>query len=286
MDFSIPLLVVVGAYFFYKKKKNDKKKVTMAIMKSQLLSECIEKNNLDPDKRTKIILEATENGGLSTGDISKVEDLLFDDYLNRTLIDDMLDPKLVDKVVGIYSFLRQNTTPLHQLKLALHVWTTSWYMEKENKLQKMDYHDPSIILKKDEVILLCVDNTNSNKYKTTTSRINYSGPTASIRIAKGIRYRAGSMNVSRETKTELITEDSGPIFFTNKRLIFKGNKSNKVIDYDKIISLEITEAGLTIGRSNAQTLTYFEFNDYEFLCSVLSFAVYNDEIEIAEPNRV
>ena len=62
--------------------------------------------------------------------------------------------------------------------------------------------------------------------RTRTTRINYAGPTASIRIAKGLRFRLGSIAPQRVTTDELTRIDQGTVFFTNKRVIFDGSKKN------------------------------------------------------------
>jgi hypothetical protein len=73
--------------------------------------------------------------------------------------------------------------------------------------------------------------------RTVTKRINYGGPTARIKIMKGVYYRAGSLAVQRVTQDELHTIDQGQVFITNKRLIFLGSKKNSNIQLNKILSL-------------------------------------------------
>jgi len=73
--------------------------------------------------------------------------------------------------------------------------------------------------------------------RTVTKRINYGGPTARIKIMKGVYYRAGSIGVQRVTSEELQTIDSGQVFITNRRLIFLGRKKNTNIQLNKILSL-------------------------------------------------
>jgi hypothetical protein len=86
--------------------------------------------------------------------------------------------------------------------------------------------------------------------RTVTKRINYGGPTARIRIMKGVYYRAGSMGVQRVTSEELKFIDSGQLYLTNKRLIFVGNKKNSSIQLGKILSINPYSDGVGIEKDS------------------------------------
>src|SRR5690606_2881585 len=70
--------------------------------------------------------------------------------------------------------------------------------------------------------------------RRVTKRINYGGPTARIKIAKGVYYRMGSIGVQKVSEDVWQTIDSGQLYLTNKRLIFMGEKGNKIIQLNKI----------------------------------------------------
>lgn len=59
-----------------------------------------------------------------------------------------------------------------------------------------------------------------HELRTRTVRVDYAGPTASIRICKGVRYRVGSITPRRITKEELTHIDDGTVYITSKRIIF------------------------------------------------------------------
>lgn len=86
--------------------------------------------------------------------------------------------------------------------------------------------------------------------RTVTKRINYGGPTARIKIMKGVYYRAGSMGVQRVTSEELKFIDSGQLYLTNKRIIFVGNKKNSNIQISKILSINPYSDGVGVEKDS------------------------------------
>lgn len=104
---------------------------------------------------------------------------------------------------------------------------------------------------------------NENCYFTTpigwsetrkeVKRYNYSGPTARIKIMKGVYYRAGSMAVSPQTTESLKLIDSGILYLTNKRLIFMGEKGNKQIRLTAILGFEHVGSGYLIQKSTGKS---------------------------------
>ena len=91
------------------------------------------------------------------------------------------------------------------------------------------------------------------EYRKIPKRINYGGVTGRIKIAKGISYRYGSIAGNRVSQDELVKIDSGTVYFTNKRIIFKGNFGNKSIPLSKIIDIEEYTDGLTIQRATGKS---------------------------------
>ena len=104
--------------------------------------------------------------------------------------------------------------------------------------------------------------------RKVTRRINYAGPTARIRIAKGIYYRMGSMNVQPVSEDVWRTIDSGMIYLTNKRLIFMGSKGNKTIRLNRILDIKPYTNGVDI-QKDAGRSPFLEFNNNVDLFSMI-----------------
>lgn len=89
--------------------------------------------------------------------------------------------------------------------------------------------------------------------RTRTVRINYHGPVASIRIARGLRYRFGSITPQRITRDELTLVDTGTVYLTNKRVIFNGEKKNTSIRYSAMIGIEVFSDALKLEKANGRS---------------------------------
>lgn len=88
--------------------------------------------------------------------------------------------------------------------------------------------------------------------RKVTKRINYAGPTAKIKIMKGVHYRIGSAQIQRVTNEELVEVDKGKLYITSKRLIFVGSKKNTNILYSKILSFIPYKDGIEIVKDSGR----------------------------------
>ncbi len=111
--------------------------------------------------------------------------------------------------------------------------------------------------------------------RTVTQRINYAGPTARIKIMKGIYYRAGSIGVQRITSEQLLVIDSGQVYITNKRIIFIGNKKNTNIPLNKILSVNPYSDGIGIEKDSGKSPIIRVSNNADILAMTLG-RVIND----------
>ena len=93
------------------------------------------------------------------------------------------------------------------------------------------------------------------QYKTVTQRINYAGPTARIRICKGVSYRIGSARVQRVTSEVLSPIDAGTMYVTNKRVILLGARKTSSIRLNKIVSYTPYSNGIEIFKDTGKSMT-------------------------------
>ena len=111
--------------------------------------------------------------------------------------------------------------------------------------------------------------------RTVTKRTNYAGPTARIKIMKGIYYRVGSIGVQRITSEQLLLIDSGQLYITNKRIIFVGNKKNTNIQLSKILSVNPYTDGVGIEKETGKSPIIRVSNNADILAMTLG-RVIND----------
>jgi hypothetical protein len=89
--------------------------------------------------------------------------------------------------------------------------------------------------------------------RTRTTRITYGGPIATVRIAKGLRYRIGSIAPHRMTKEEMTHIDSGPIYFTSKRVLFRGAKKNAAIRFTALVGLQAYSDAIMLEKATGRS---------------------------------
>lgn len=140
---------------------------------------------------------------------------------------------------------------------------------EQGVLRPTAYSDLNIILQPGEVTYWGSP-AELRKHKRVTQRVSYGGTSTSIRIMKGVRYRAGSYTVSRSTKDVLVAEDRGTLWVTNKRICFNGPRKNFTIPFDKILHLELNADGLLIAKNGRETPYLVGLGDYEVPAAIIS----------------
>lgn len=88
--------------------------------------------------------------------------------------------------------------------------------------------------------------------RTITCRIRYAGPTASIRIMKGVRFRLGDLAVSNVTQDVMEHLDSGILYFTSKRLLFDGEHKSTSIPLSRVMNFRCFDDALVIEKDTGK----------------------------------
>ncbi len=109
--------------------------------------------------------------------------------------------------------------------------------------------------------------------RTRTERINYGGPVASFRIAKGLHYRVGSVRVQRITREELTEIDRGTVYLTNKRVIFDGGKKNTTLRLNSLLSFTPCSDGVVLEKSSGKSPHLLLEGDVELFNAILGSAL-------------
>ena len=113
--------------------------------------------------------------------------------------------------------------------------------------------------------------------RTRTTRVDYMGPTGSIRIAKGLRFRIGSIAPQRVTTDELTLIDEGTVYFTNKRVIFDGAKKNTAIRHSALIGMQAFSDALALEKATGRSpYLFIKDTDMERAAVILSTLIAGD----------
>lgn len=109
--------------------------------------------------------------------------------------------------------------------------------------------------------------------KVSTGRGSYNGLSGRIKLAKGLSYRYGTGEFSRETMNQLTELDSGDLYVTNKGFFFRGKIGNKNIDHDNVVMLRPSTIGFVIERQTGKAVYIpFPFAQYPQYMSAIVIA--------------
>lgn len=108
------------------------------------------------------------------------------------------------------------------------------------------------------------------QYKTVTKRVNYAGPTARLRICKGVSYRIGSARVQRITSEVLVPVDSGRLHVTDKRIVLLGARKTSTIRLNKVVSFVPYSDGIELFKETGKSIIIKIDTDMELFNLLLS----------------
>jgi hypothetical protein len=111
--------------------------------------------------------------------------------------------------------------------------------------------------------------------RTVTKAVRYGGPAISVKIVKGLYYRAGSYQVQRVTQEETRQVSSGTLYITDKRIVFHGQPKNGSIRFNNIISFVPYADGIEIEKTSGRN-PIFTFGDGEFASVLLGALLARD----------
>ena len=108
-----------------------------------------------------------------------------------------------------------------------------------------------------------------HEIRSRIRRVSYHGPTARIRIMKGVYYRLGSFEPSIVRDEHLEQVDSGTLYLTNKRLLYRGARKSSSIRLNKILAFRVAEDGLIVEKETGRHPHFQLVGDVELGAVVL-----------------
>ena len=87
-----------------------------------------------------------------------------------------------------------------------------------------------------------------NEPRRRKYNVSYGGMTYRYKIAKGLYFRMGSLDLKPMADEEMTPIDSGTLYLTNRRLIFMGARGSKNIKLQRILDLELFKDGVLIKK--------------------------------------
>jgi len=253
---------------FKKIKKCTKqvyKDIVLSIIADGKVNE-IEKTKLE-EYKIKLDLTNTETQNIYNEEANKY----FIEYANEIIDDDRVNPAEEQTLYAIAENLNIDVNMSDDLIHKLSKFKLYWQIEHD----KIPAIESDINLIRGEKLYFKGEDVDWLEMRKVTKRYNYAGPTARIKIAKGIYYRLGSMSVQPVTEDEWKTIDSGAIYVTNKRIIFMGNRSNKTIRLNRILDIIAYSNGVDIQKDSGRS-PFLQFYDNVDIFSMLLIRAMRD----------
>lgn len=248
----------------FETKKLYDQEVKSAVSDGILTEE--EKDNLELLKKNLLLNDQVADDILQTN-----SNKVLTDFINQAVSDERLSDEEFEKMneislsLGIEPKLNQRT------KENLERYRLYWTIENGDL---PIYENPPINIQKSENLYFMA-NVNWQEQRRVTKRINYGGPTARIKIAKGVYYRMGSISAKSVSEDVWQIIDSGNIYLTNKRLIFMGSRGNKTIRLNKILDITPYKNGVDI-QKDAGKSPFLEFNTNVDIFSMMLVRLMNE----------
>jgi hypothetical protein len=225
-----------------------------------------EKENLERLKKDLLISESVASIIYNTS----AKDIL-KKFIDGTVSDERLSPNEEKEIVEISKSLGIELKVEENSKDVLDRYKLYWQIENS----ELPVIDSDINIQKTEKLHFQAY-VKWLEQRRITKRVNYGGPTARIKIAKGVYYRVGSIGVQRVSEDVWQTIDSGQIYLTNKRLIFMGAKSNKIIAINKILDIEPFRNGIDIQKESGKS-PFLEFSNNADIFSMILVRLMNEQ---------
>jgi hypothetical protein len=257
----------IKKYIDYQKKKQEY---------NELVRDFVKDGKLD-NKQKKKLNKFIEDNSLKKEDVRSIHKKACELAWNSIVGDKIIAEEEKNSLEDIMNYFELTKDDFNFNQKAFNKYYTLGLIEN-GKLPKIEEHDVDVIFKKDEVLHWGCPAT-IKKYKRVTNRVNYGGPTASIKIMKGVRYRVGSMGYSTSSSEYLVSEDSGIFWLTNQRIGFKGNRKNFVFPYTKIYSFDLSKDGLFVAKEGREKPYILGLDDYDVPCAIISCIINQDEAQ-------
>ena len=263
------VIVVSIFYLFFTKIIRSSKRKGLDIYAQKIKELLIDGDLSKADKLT--LEEIKKEYKLTDKDVSKYNLIEFRSFFEKITNDSRITETERKELVKIYSDLNLPTDNLAYNQNDFNKYHTLYLIDK-GELPIIKNHDLNVNLKPDEMLYFA-SKAFVLKNKLVSEKINYSGFSTSIRIAKGLTYRIGSMNTRPQKVNTIVTEDVGILYLTSANFGYLGLNKHFSIAYDKISSLDIRGGYLYLYKKGKETPFILAMEDYELLLAIVSVKI-------------
>jgi hypothetical protein len=260
--------VVVGAiYLLFTKVFRSPKRKGLDLYAQKIKELLIDGNLSEEDK--KILEQIKKENNLTDKDVEKYNLAGFKVFFDKITDDSRITEAERKELVKIYSDLNLPTDNLAYSQSDFNKYHTL-YLIDEGKLPTIEVPNLNVNLSNGEK-LHYVNKAFIVKNKSVTTGYNYSGFSGSVRIAKGIRYRVGSIKVAPQKVNVMTTDDAGTFYLTTENLGYIGLNKHFSVPYDKISSLDIRDGFLYLFKKGKEAPFIISMDDFELPLAIVSY---------------
>jgi len=224
----------------------------------QSVAEVIADGRVDPEEK-RFLEELEETLKLPRELAQKIYTRQAREYLNnclnRALADERLSPEEERELYAIADNLRITLQLDEPTRRLLDKYRLFWLIEND----EIPVLKAGINLQRGEECYFITDCI-WYEFRRITRRINYGGPTFRLKLAKGIYWRLGSLNVQTISQDVMVPLDKGQLFLTNKRLLFVGESKSRSIRLNRILEFTPYKNGVEVIKDAGKN-PFFEFYD-------------------------
>jgi hypothetical protein len=175
-------------------------------------------------------------------------------HLDKAVADERLAPEEEEELHAIAKSLGVKLEADEKTQVVLSRYRAYWAIENA----ELPAVETTIHLHKTETCY-AVREVKWLEYRKVTKRIRYAGPTARIRLAKGIYFRAGDLGFQSVSQEVLKPVDQGELYLTNKRVIFVGGHKSTNIRMSRILDFRPYSNGIELVKDSGRN-PFFEFD--------------------------
>lgn len=262
-------IVVSAIYFIFTKVFRSPKRKGLDLY-SQKVKELLVDGNLSQEDKA-ILDQIKKEHNLTDKDVEKYNLAGFKVFFDKITDDSRITEDERKELTKIYTDLNLPTDKLAYNQSDFNKYHTLHIID-QGKLPTIDVPNLNVNLKPDEK-LHYISKAFIVKNKSVTKGYNYSGFSTSIKIAKGLRYRVGSMKVHPQKVNVIMTDDAGTFYLTTENLGYIGLNKHFSMPYDKISSLDIRDGFLYLYKKGKEGPFIISMNDFELPLAIVSFKI-------------
>ena len=192
---------------------------------------------------------------------------LIKSFMNSAIADARLTPEEEKELYAIAKNLNAELKFDDATKSSLEKYKLYWQIEND----EMPELQVDINIPRSEKCYFVADTVWMEQTEEKANSV-HSNSNLRLKIAKGIYWRDPNEQ-AKKVDADWIEQDSGTLYLTNKRILFKGSKGDKIILLNRIVDFSVYSNGIEIEKEGSKN-PFLKFdNSADILAMLLGKAI-------------